>query len=102
MLLHLPRMERYRPGEAVKNGPPLADHGAEAVREAIAKSMTTLTDKFRQSLTGDQGAAMALHAKLRIDTGLEICFCPPHSLWQRGTTKTPTACCDSIPQKVPT
>ena len=24
MLLHLPRMEGYRPGETVKNGPPLA------------------------------------------------------------------------------
>src|SRR3546814_20221729 len=34
MLLHLPRMEGYRPGETVKNGPPLAGHGAEAVREA--------------------------------------------------------------------
>jgi len=50
MLLHLPRMEGYRPGETVKNGPPLVGHGAEAVREAIAKSMTKLPDKLRQSL----------------------------------------------------
>src|SRR3546814_8719643 len=42
MLLHLPRMEGYRPGETVKNGPPLAGHGAEAVREAIAQSMAKL------------------------------------------------------------
>ena len=87
MLLHLPRMEGYRSGETVKNEPPLAGHGAEAVREAIAKSMTKLPDILRQSLTWDQGAEMAQHARLRIDTGLEIYFCDPQSPWQRGTNE---------------
>jgi hypothetical protein len=27
---------------------------------------------------------MAQHAKLRVDTGLDIYFCDPHSPWQRG------------------
>ncbi len=35
MLLHLPRMPEHA-GPRVKNGPPLAGHGAEAVRDAIA------------------------------------------------------------------
>ena len=87
MLLHLPRMEGYRPGETIKNGPPLAGHGAEAVREAIAKSMTKLPGILRQSLTWDQGAEMAQHARLRVDTGLEIYFCDPQSPWQRGTNE---------------
>lgn len=59
MLLHLPRMEGYRPGATAKNGLPLAGHGAEAVREAIATSMTKLTDTLRRSRTWDQGAEMA-------------------------------------------
>src|SRR3546814_4952025 len=49
MLLHLPRMEGYRPGETVKNGPPLAGHGAEAVREAIAQSMAKLRSEEHTS-----------------------------------------------------
>ncbi len=83
MLLHLPRAKRH--GEPrTKNGPALAGHGAEAVRDAIASSITTLPEQLRRSLTWDQGAEMAQHAQLRIDTGLAVYFCDPHSPWQRG------------------
>ena len=37
MLLHLPRMEGHGTVPRVKNGPALAGHGAEAVRDAIAR-----------------------------------------------------------------
>ena len=87
MLLHLPPMEGHRTGLRVKNGPALAGHGAEAVRDAIASTITTLPIQLRRSLTWDQGAEMAQHAQLRIDTGLAIYFCDPHSPWQRGTNE---------------
>ncbi len=83
MLLHLPRMEGHG-GPRANNGPALAGHGAEAVRDAIATSITTLPEQLRKSLTWDQGAEMAQHPRLRIDTGIEIYFCDPHSPWQRG------------------
>jgi IS30 family transposase len=86
MLLHLPRMDEH--GQArIKNGPALAGHGAEAVRDAIASSITTLPKQLRRSLTWDQGAEMAQHAQLRIDIGLAIYFCDPRSPWQRGTNE---------------
>ena len=71
----------------VKNGPALAGHGAEAVRDAIAATIATLPEQLRRSLTWDQGAEMAQHAQLRIDTGLPVYFCDPHSPWQRGTNE---------------
>ena len=71
----------------MKNGPPLAGHGAEAVRDEIARVIGTLPDHLRRSLTWDQGSEMAQHAQLRIDTGLAIYFCDPQSPWQRGTNE---------------
>src|SRR4051794_19279616 len=87
MLLHLPRMKGHGDQPRVKNGPALTGHGAEAVRDAIAASITTLPEQLRRSLAWDQGAEMAEHAQLRIDTGLQVYFCDPQSPWQRGTNE---------------
>jgi IS30 family transposase len=87
MLLHLPPMEGHGITLRAKNGPALAGHGAEAVRDAIASTITLLPGQLRRTLTWDQGTEMAGHAQLRIDTGIEIYFCDPHSPWQRGTNE---------------
>jgi IS30 family transposase len=86
MLLHLPPMDG-RDSPRVKNGPALTGHGAEAVRDSITYAISTLPEQLRRSLTWDQGAEMAQHARLRIDTGLEVYFCDPQSPWQRGTNE---------------
>jgi IS30 family transposase len=87
MLLHLPRMTGHDQEARVKNGPALAGHGAEAVRDAITHAISTMPEQLRRSLTWDQGAELAQHARLKIDAGMQIYFCDPHSPWQRGTNE---------------
>ena len=86
MLLHLPRMKEHG-APRKKNGPALAGHGADAVRQAITASMRELPSPLRRSLTWDQGAEMSQHVRLRADTGLRIYFCEPRSPLQRGTNE---------------
>jgi IS30 family transposase len=87
VLLHLPRMTGQDQEARVKNGPALAGHGAEAVRDAITRAIYTMPEQLRRSLTWDQGAELAQHARLKIDAGLQVYFCDPHSPWQRGTNE---------------
>ena len=70
MLLHLP-----------------TNHGAEAVRDAIAAEILQLPAALRRSLTWDQGIELVRHAEISVATGLEIYFCDPHSPWQRGSNE---------------
>ncbi len=84
MLLHLPPLGA---GPRIKNGPALTGHGAEAVRDAITQAVGDLPEQLRRSLTWDQGAEMAQHARLQIDAGLQVYFCDPQSPWQRGTNE---------------
>ncbi len=56
MLLHLPRMDGHASEPRVRNGPPLAGHGSEAVRYAIAETIGTLPRQLRRSLTVDLGS----------------------------------------------
>ena len=87
LLLHLPRMERHGSEARVKNGPALAGHGAEAVRDAITHTIGGLPEQLRRSLTWDQGAEMSQHAQLRVDAGIQVYFCDPQSPWQRGSNE---------------
>jgi IS30 family transposase len=70
MLLHLP-----------------IDHTAEAVRDALTKTVLTLPAHLRRSLTWDQGKEMSQHRRFTIDTDVPVCFCDPHSPWQRGSNE---------------
>jgi IS30 family transposase len=90
MLLYLPRMAEHG-APRKNNGPALAGHGAQAVRDAIASTITTLPEQLRRSLTRDQAAELVQHAQLRIDTGPQVFFCDPHSPWQRGTNENTNA-----------
>jgi len=47
LLLHLPRMPGHGRDARVKNGPALAGHGADAVRDAITRTIITLPEHLR-------------------------------------------------------
>src|SRR5258707_12972724 len=87
MLLHLPRLKGPGEGPHAKDGPALSGHGAEAVRDAITRTIITLPEELRRSLTWDQGTEMAQHGRLKIDAGIQVYFCDPRSPWQRGTNE---------------
>ncbi|MGY3413150.1 hypothetical protein ACVWZV_009316 [Bradyrhizobium sp. GM5.1] len=87
MLLHLPRLAGHGEAPRAKKGPALAGHGAEAVRDVITRTVITLPEELRRSLTWDQGAEMAQHDRLKIDAGIQVYFCEPQSPWQRGTNE---------------
>ena len=67
MLVHLP--EGYK---------------AEQMRDALAAKIRTLPEALRHSLTWDQGIEMQDWKSVKMDAGIDIYFCDPHSPWQRG------------------
>jgi IS30 family transposase len=87
LLLHPPRVTGNGHEARVKNGSARAGHGAEAVRDAITRTIITLPEQLRRSPTWDQGAEMAQHARLKIDARVQVYFRDPHSPWQRGTNE---------------
>lgn len=67
---------------------PLRDgKSAEDVREAMTETVQKLPDSLRRSLTWDQGREMAQHVRFKVDTGIDVYFCDPHSPWQRGSNE---------------
>ncbi len=70
-----------------KNGPPLAGHGAAAVRDAITRAIQHLPTQLRRSLTWDQGAELpnTQHsASIRDWPSTSAIRVVP---WQRGTNE---------------
>lgn len=87
MLIHLPREEGYGVIPRTKNGPALAGYGAVTMKNALAKSMTTLPEQLRRSLTWDRGKELSAHAAFKVETGIPVFFADPHSPWQRPTNE---------------
>jgi hypothetical protein len=59
----------------------------EHVAPALAKKVQTLPQALRRSLTWDQGPEMRDWKQLHVAAGIDVFFCDPHALWQRGSNE---------------
>ena len=59
----------------------------EHVAPALTAKIQTLPQALRRSLTWDQGPEMRDWKHVRVDAGIEVFFCDPHSPWQRGSNE---------------
>jgi IS30 family transposase len=101
-LLHLPPMAGHGPGARAKHGPALAGHGAVAVRDAITRTITTLPEQLRQSLTWDQGAEMATMPACGLTADCASTSAIRTARGSAARTKTQTVCSDSTFRRAPT
>jgi IS30 family transposase len=62
-------------------------HHAEAVRDGLITTISTLPTHLRGSLTWDHAAEMARHKQFAMATDMAVYFCDPASPWQRGTNE---------------
>jgi len=62
-------------------------HDALSVRDEMIRTMSTLPEALRRTVTWDQGIKMARHVEFRLETGIDVYFCDPRSPWQRGTNE---------------
>jgi IS30 family transposase len=76
------RQTRYCQLVALPDG-----QSAEAVREALVRSIGQLPAQLRRSLTWDQGREMKEHLRFSVDSGVKVYFCDPRSPWQRGSNE---------------
>jgi IS30 family transposase len=50
-------------------------------------AMGKLPTELRRSLTWDQGKEMHAHKRFTVATNVQVYFCDPRSLWQRGSNE---------------
>ena len=60
---------------------------ASAALTGFSQQMKRLPVALRRSLTHDRGSKMACHPKLAQLLKIDIWFCDPHALWQRGSNE---------------
>jgi IS30 family transposase len=75
------RKSRYVILTKMKNG------GADAALAGFSRGLSRVPQALRVSLAYDQGKEMARHKILAKRLNIKVCFCDPHSPWQRPTNE---------------
>ena len=65
----------------------VANKDTESVVTGLIKSAQKLSRKLKESLTWDRGKEMADHSRFTLATDVDVFFCDPQSLWQRGSNE---------------
>ncbi len=60
---------------------------SHSVIQALIKQAHKLPKELYRSLTWDRGSEMAGHKMFTLATDIDVYFCDPRSLWQRGTNE---------------
>lgn len=61
--------------------------GSDSVVDTVIEHVTGLPELMAGSITWDQGAEMAEHAKLTLAADMPVYFAHPRSPWERGTNE---------------
>ncbi len=65
----------------------VASRGTETVANALIKQSRQLPRELYKSLTLDWGKELADHKRFTLATDIDVYFCDPQSLWQRGSNE---------------
>ena len=60
---------------------------AEQVKTSLIRTVRTLPEQLKRSLTWDRGKEMGEHVDFTVETGVQVYFCDPRSPWQRATSE---------------
>lgn len=85
---------RLRRHPTDQNGPALTGYGAVTMADALAKTITTLPQQLRQSVTWDRGKELSDHARFTVDTGARSTSRTRRAPGREARTKTRTVCGD--------
>src|SRR5258707_12989387 len=65
----------------------VANKDTESVVSALIKQSQRLPSELCRSLTWDRGKSLADYQRLQLATEVDVYFCDPRSLWQRGSNE---------------
>ncbi len=80
----------------------LPQRDGQSLHAALRARTADLPPAMFRTITWDQGTEMARHTEIAESLGVAVYFCDSRSPWQRGPTRTPTACCATTSPKAPT